>query len=268
MSFPFQLTKVKRLQGGDINDVFLCESEFGPSVLKTNNQQLPQIFQKEAEGLDAMRTSNSFIIPKVFAVGKEANNQFLLLEYLEKSAPNSWKKFGEHLAKMHRQTNEHFGFKSWNYIGSLHQPNQKENKAIDFLINQRLEPQFTLASQNGFSFSGIQSLYKVAEKLIPDEQTALIHGDLWNGNYLSTKNGYALIDPAVSYGIREMDLAMMRLFGGFPEEVFDTYHHCFPSAPGLEERIPIYQLYYILVHVNLFGGSYVSRAQSIINQYV
>lgn len=102
---------------------------------------------------------------------------------------------------------------------------------------------------------------------MPDIQPSLLHGDLWNGNYMIDLNGKAiLIDPAIYYGHREMDIAMMKLFGGFPDDVFEIYNNIYPWKPD-GKRIKFYQLYYILVHVNLFGGSYATSAMSIIDSY-
>jgi fructosamine-3-kinase len=257
------------LHGGDINQVFSCKSAKADFVVKMNHaDRFPQLFEKEAQGLEALRKSNTFVIPRVISHGEAHDQAYLLLEHLAPHPPSRWKGFGEALAQMHRDTQTSFGFESWNYIGSLRQHNEPEQHAADFLINQRLEPQFRLAEEKGFHFSDIDKLYKRIPTIIPNEAPALIHGDLWSGNYLATTRGFPLIDPAVSYGIREMDLAMMRLFGGFPPAVFAAYQSEFPAEPGLEDRLPLYQLYYILVHVNLFGISYYERAKAIISTYV
>jgi fructosamine-3-kinase len=105
--------------------------------------------------------------------------------------------------------------------------------------------------------------------VIPEERPSLIHGDLWNGNYLIAKEGKpVLIDPAVSYGIREMDLAMMHLFGGFSEEVYNVYHELSPLQAGWQDRTSLWQLYYLLVHLNLFGSGYLSQVQTAIKRYL
>jgi hypothetical protein len=114
----------------------------------------------------------------------------------------------------------------------------------------------------------LDAFYKQVEQLIPDELPALIHGDLWSGNYLvNSENKPCLIDPAVAYAPREMDLAMMKLFGGFDERMFQAYQESFPLENDFEERIPLWQLYFILAHVNLFGGHYYSRAKEIMAYY-
>ena len=96
----------------------------------------------------------------------------------------------------------------------------------------------------------------------------LFHGDLWSGNFLTDKTGNAtLIDPAVYYGHREMDLGMTKLFGGFEAEFYAAYSEMFPLEAGFEKRVDIYNLYPLLVHVNLFGGDYIHQVQKILERY-
>jgi fructosamine-3-kinase len=263
------LSNSQPLYGGDINAVYRCDSPNGVKVVKCNSdRQLADMFAKEASGLEALRAADAFLIPKVYGYGNTEAGAYLVLEYLRPGSMDDWSEFGRLLAQQHRSTAPQFGFPEANYIGSLVQPNEAATTAAAFFIEQRLEPQFRLAKERGFSFSSLNQLYRRAEALIPAESPALLHGDLWSGNYLSTERGFALIDPAVSYGPREMDLAMMHLFGGFPPPAFTAYQESLPTAPGLAERIPLYQLYYVLVHVNLFGGGYHERAQAIIRQYL
>ncbi len=126
-----------------------------------------------------------------------------------------------------------------------------------------------MALQKGFSFSNIKRLYKNIYDEIPEESSSLIHGDLWNGNFMIDKNGMpALIDPAVSYASREMDIAMMHLFGGFDPILFETYNETYPLVNNWRDRLPLWQLYYLLVHLNLFGSSYYSRVKDVVDRYV
>ena len=121
---------------------------------------------------------------------------------------------------------------------------------------------------HGLSVSAPKKFLKNLENLIPKEAPALIHGDLWNGNFIATtQNQIALIDPATYFGIREIDLAMMQLFGGFPDVVFKSYEKHFPLEKNWRERQPIFQLYFLLVHLNIFGSSYFPRCQEIISRF-
>lgn len=176
--------------------------------------------------------------------------------------------FAQNLAALHRNPYSYFGFSRSNYIGSLPQTNTKSDNASAFYISQRLVPQFELAEENGFSFQNMAVIFKNIETVIPHEPASLIHGDLWNGNYLVHQSGApCLIDPAVCYAPREMDLAMMRLFGGFPEVVFSVYNDIFPLQKGFEQRVELWQLYYILVHLNIFGQGYYPEVRRILKNY-
>ena len=267
----YEVFRISPLSGGSINRVYLLETSRGKIVLKLNEAgKFPEMFTAEKEGLLALLESHSLDVPKPLKAGEKGKHAFLLLEYKEPRSQKSnfWSLFAEGLAQLHRNTNDRIGFAHSNYIGSLPQYNRWKTSASEFYISERLKPQFKMASENGFDFHNLEVFYKNIEALIPEEPPSLLHGDLWNGNYLSNEKGEpCLIDPAVSYGPREMDLAMMRLFGGFPEAVFSQYHEIFPLAEGHEERTPLWQLYYQLVHLNIFGRSYLPGVQKIVSQF-
>ena len=267
----FKVLSFSSLAGGSINQVYLLKTSEGKKVLKLNHaEKFPGMFAAEKEGLEALLETSSFDIPKVFGMGEIGTSAYLLLEHKKKAFQKEhfWEVFAEQLARLHRNTRETFGFHSDNYIGSLPQYNGKRKSAADFYISERLKPQFQMASQNGFSFTGLEEFFKNLSEEIPEEPPALVHGDLWSGNYIINEEGLpCLIDPAVSYAPREMDLAMMKLFGGFPEEVFSKYHELFPLQPGFEERLLIWQLYYLLVHLNIFGSSYLPSVEEIVKRF-
>lgn len=174
---------------------------------------------------------------------------------------------------MHRVTNSQFGLDQSNFIGSLPQSNKYHATWGEFLIQERLEPQLRLAIDRGYfpprEHHLWEKVWKVLEKLFPDESPTLLHGDLWGGNWLQDQAGQTwFIDPAIYYGHREMDLAMTRLFGGFSAEFYDTYESNMPLAPGWQKRLYAAQLYYILVHVNLFGSPYIHQAIQMRNYYL
>lgn len=230
----------------------------------------PEMFNTEAKGLKLLKSSNSFRIPNVIAIGEIGKTSYLLMEYISENNPNSnfWETFAQNLSKMHQNTQDHFGLDHDNYIGSLPQQNSYCRNASEFYISQRLEPQFKTAIDNGFYFRNLEQCLKNIYGKIPNEPPALIHGDLWSGNYLVSENGNpVLIDPAAAFASREMDLAMMRLFGGFPEKVFVCYHSFFPLKDGWESRVQLWQLYYLLVHLNLFGSGYLTSVKSIVANY-
>lgn len=266
-----QLLNAKPLPGGDINQVFLLKCTSGDYVLKLNTaSQFPGMFEAEVKGLLLLTGSNSFAIPKVAAHGIEGDHSYLIMEYIAPGVPQQgfWIEFAQQLAKLHGMRTQNFGLDHSNYIGSLTQQNNWQMDAAQFYICERLEPQFEMASERAFQFSNLNSFFKNISEVIPREPPSLIHGDLWSGNYLVSAAGQAvLIDPAVAYAPREMDLAMMSLFGGFPSEVVETYHELFPVTENWENRVSLWQLYYLLVHLNLFGSGYLSRVQEILKSY-
>jgi len=269
----FQLQKADQLSGGSINAVYRLETSVGTRLIKINTaNRYADLFKKEAEGLAVLRSANAFKIPEVYSVNAIESQVYLLMAYLPttENRDGSWRNFAQSLADLHRHTATTFGLDHDNYIGSLPQYNQSTlTNAGEFYIENRLKPQFKLANQKGgFSFGNLDKFYQHIAYLIPDEKPALIHGDLWGENYLLTAEGKpALIDPAVAYAPREMDLAMMKLFGGFPDEAFSHYNAIFPLKQGWTERVDIWQLYYLLVHLNLFGQNYFHPVNRIISRF-
>lgn len=234
------------------------------------------MFASEAKGLVLLRKGQGAItIPEVVGVGEGGENQFILLEFIEQGPQRTsyWKDLGSGLATMHKTTNDFFGLDHDNYIGSLRQFNASNENWIDFFVNQRLSVQLKLAVDSGLFGSHLMKsfelLFQKLGSLIPTENAALLHGDLWSGNIISTRNGDAcLIDPAVYYGCREVDLAMTKLFGSFPREFYDTYFDTFPLLPGYDDRFELYNLYPLLVHLNLFGPQYQTAVATILNRFV
>jgi len=159
-----------------------------------------------------------------------------------------------------------------NYIGSLHQSNQKHDKWVSFFIEERLNPQLKLAYDSGKINSSIlekfEVMFLVLEEIFPVEKPSLLHGDLWSGNLMTDNFGNpCLIDPAVYFGFREMDLAMTTLFGGFDSEFYESYQRINHLETGWQERFDICNLYPLLVHVNLFGEGYLSSVKNILKRF-
>ncbi|MCC8360015.1 fructosamine kinase family protein [Salinimicrobium sediminilitoris] len=267
----FELNKVTSLSGGSINAVYLLDTSEGKKVIKINSAgKFPNMFAAEKQGLEALKKAEAFDVPAVLGLGEIEDMAYLLLEHKKEGGQKNhfWEVFGEQLSELHKASAKEFGFSGPNYIGSLPQYNEKRKSTADFFISQRLEPQVKMASERGFSLGDLSGFYQNISEEITEEAPALLHGDLWSGNYITNEEGLpCLIDPAVCYGPREMDLAMMKLFGGFPSEVFEVYHAHFPLQQGWEERIPLWQLYYLLVHLNIFGSSYLPQVKGIIRRF-
>lgn len=265
------LKNAQPLSGGDINEVQRLSCKEGEFVVKINDRSAyPKMFEREASGLDELRKAKSFKIPEVIATGELGENSYLLMRYIDANSPSSDfdEQFAQKLAKMHQVSADHFGFHEDNYIGKLPQYNDHKAKASDFYIDQRLEPQVKMAHNCGFDLPLNDRFFNNVEDAIPDEPSSLIHGDLWVGNYMTDEQGDpVLIDPATCYAHREMDLAMMKLFGGYSARIFAIYHEHYPLESQWHSRVNLYQLYYLLVHLNLFGAGYLSSVENIIKKY-
>lgn len=257
----------QRLHGGDINDVWHLTTSRGEIVVKTRNISLAGMYRAEAAGLQALSRPGCFRIPDVLHVSEA----FLALEYIAPGPGQSvhGEKLGEALACLHHNTATFFGWDHDNFIGSLPQSNTTHPTSVSFYREERLLPQFRLALQNGFTFRHLEHFLQRLEDIIPEEPASLVHGDLWSGNYMvSAKGEPCLIDPATCYASREMDLAMMALFGGFPKNCTEAYQQAYPLQSQWKERVPLWQLYYVLAHLNLFGAGYYSRCIQIMKTYL
>lgn len=272
---PETILEVIPLSGGDINAVYRLKCKTASWVVKINDvYDLPQLFKNEEAGLGAIIGTNTIKTPQVIAQDSLENDAFIILEWVDNSVPNDkgWDNFGHQLAKLHSNTRQAYGFAENNFIASLKQSNADHTSWVDFYINERLNPQLQKAANDGLLFESVEQFEKLFKKLpdlIPEEKPALLHGDLWSGNVMfSDGETPYLIDPAVYYGQREMDVAMTFLFGGFNDRFISAYNNEKPLLAGWDERIPLMQLYPLLVHVNLFGSAYTGSIKSIINKFV
>lgn len=270
-----EITQVTQLYGGSINDSYKVETKAGIFFVKMNHQvDSSKFYNCEARGLRKLKRATSLHVPKVFGVYSEEDTTMLIMEFIEEGAQNeiTWEHFGRGLAELHANSKDRFGLDYDNYIGSLPQSNRLHSNWADFFRQERLEFQFNLSSEKRFIQNStrqmLEKVYLRIEELIPIEQPALLHGDLWSGNFKITKNGEAAIfDPAIYFGHREADIAMMHLFGGFNKRVFESYNEAFPLEKEWAERIDLFNLYPLLVHVNLFGASYVTRLNQVLKKF-
>ncbi len=268
---------VQTLGGGCINHASKLETNAGRFFLKWNAHCPEDMFTCEAKALADLRkaVNNQIRIPEVICFkDRDHSPGFIVLEFLiEGHSGNDDEKLGCGLAEVHRSQGLSFGYSSDNYCGDTPQKNTPTNNWPDFFRDQRLA-YLLLLIENKISLSASEKntydkLLDRIPSIIPDNIVpALIHGDLWSGNYLYTNQGPALIDPAAYYADREMEFAIITMFGGFSSRFFEAYNEAFPLDPEWRERNLLYQLYHILNHYYLFGGSYGNQALQVARKYL
>jgi len=213
-------------------------------------------------------------VPNILLEGIFKNSIYLVLEWIESGNKTTkfWKNFAEQLANLHQQKNDQFGLNHNNFMGQLAQKNSFSDDFTTFFIENRLKPQVKLA----FNSKKIQQkhvlqfekLYQKLNEIFPIEKPCAVHGDLWSGNFINTLNEKAVfIDTAVYYGHREVDLAMSMLFGGFSKDFYRQYQLVYPLENGFNNRKDCYNLYPLLIHLNLFGSAYLSGIENIITKF-
>ena len=264
------------LSGGGINTAAQVFSSEGVFFVKWNHHdEQRDMFEMEARGLDLLRQTETFAVPEVIGFGEQQGRTYLILEYLDSGAPapDYWEQFGQSLALLHAQTQPKFGLHFDNYIGSLPQTNTPNADGFAFFFEQRILSQAGLALYNELLdrplYDKILTLRDRLSDLLPNDRPALLHGDLWSQNVIvQEQSGLpALVDPAVHYGFREAEIAFTKLFGGFDQAFYDAYDEAFPLDAGFDERVPIYNLYPLLVHTNLFGTGYLAGVEKVLRRF-
>jgi len=264
----------QKIGGGSINNTFKVSNGKHIFFVKTNTTAIFQNgFKEEVLGLQFLK-SHSTIIPNSILEGTFDNAIYLVLEWVEsgKKTTKFWENFAVQLANLHQQKNDQFGLDHSNYMGQLLQANSYFDNFADFFIENRLKPQVKLAFDSKKietkQVTQFEGLYKKITEIFPIEKPSAVHGDLWSGNFICSENDNAVfIDPAVSYNHREVDIAMTQLFGGFSENFYKKYHEVYPLEPCFNIRTNFYNLYPLLIHLNLFGNSYLESIENIITEF-
>ncbi len=263
--------KTTPVGGGCISNGMRLRTASGQMFfLKTNARCPEDMFAREAEGLAALHTPDGPRVPQPHLHGPH----FLLLEDLAPASRSRayWPALGRQLAAMHNHTAPQFGFPHDNYIGSTPQPNAHTADGFKFFAEYRLNYQAELANRRGLltqrETTQVARFAALLPSLVPRQPASLLHGDLWSGNMIADARGQpAIIDPAAHYGWAEADLAMTALFGSPPAVFYQAYQETRPLPPGLRTRFPLYNLYHLLNHLNLFGRGYYGQVTSILRQY-
>lgn len=264
----------REVHGGCISESYRWERAEGPLFVKVGAAEHAGAFEAEAAGLEELAGAQAVRVPRVLACGQSGSRAFLALEWIDlgKADSAAQAKLGEQLAFQHRVGAPEFGWHRDNTIGSTPQPNSVSRDWVAFFRERRLRFQIDLARANGHGgrlqergarLLELMAAFFSSYRPVP----ALLHGDLWGGNFAADAHGAPVIfDPAVYFGDREADIAMTRLFGGFDHEFYTAYHSAWPLDQAAGTRRTLYNLYHVLNHLNLFGGGYRDQAQSMIDR--
>ncbi|STP28266.1 fructosamine-3-kinase [Enterococcus durans] len=261
--------KIIPITGGDVNQTYRIEGQCS-YFLKIHPNIGKEFFEVEATGLKEL--APYVRVPETYMLGEIQDGAYLLMEWIE-PGEGSQEELAATLANLHKVTAPQFGYRKNNYLGILPQINTFEEDWWTFFFKNRLESQIALAQKNNrwnqvrqqkflvFKQYVLESLAN--KKIVP----SLLHGDLWSGNVFFDQQGTPVfIDPAVSYGDREQDIAMSQIFGGFRPEFLESYQFNYPLEEGWEKRLPVYQLYYLLAHLNMFGETYGSQVEQLLDK--
>lgn len=265
--------RMQAVGGGSINETYRIGWGDRRYFGKLNSaSKFPQLFQKEKAGLRLLSSQGILRTPDVVACGEKNGRQVLLLEWIEpgERTKNFWQTFGERLARLHRVSAPFFGLTEDNYMGSVPQSNRRHPTWPRFFWEERLQPLLALCRHHlsGTHVGRFETLAARLEEIFADEPPSLVHGDLWSGNFLCSTDGEpVLIDPAVAFGHRSVDLGMTTLFGGFPPPFYDAYRYHFPLPANDEEQRAVCNLYPLLVHLYLFGRSYLAPVEKTLERF-
>jgi fructosamine-3-kinase len=268
--------QARSVGGGCIHEAYVLVA-LTPYFVKVNSAARAGLFNAEMDALKAIGATTAIRVPQPLVTGSHGDQSFLVLEYvaMERGRSSSWERFGAQLASMHRHVSPDgsFGWHCANYIGATLQPNAASHDWITFWREQRLGFQLKLAAEQGVRFTGadrvLEQLPRFFEGYTPE--ASLLHGDLWSGNASFIDDDAdgtptpIIYDPASYHGDRECDLAFTELFGSFPESFYEAYDDAWPRHANWPMRRDLYNLYHVLNHLHLFGGSYRSQAQEMIH---
>lgn len=264
----WRLRAAERIGGGSIAEAWRLDSRDGPLFLKAGAAAHP--FDAEAQALEEIAATNTLRVPRPIACGVAGMLGFIVLEWIDLHDDGDWAAAGAALARLHGATRDAYGWPRDNAIGATPQSNAPAETWAAFYRERRLRPQFRWARERGLrALAAVEdAACRACDALLAGEAppAALLHGDLWRGNLAFDAAGRAVVfDPATYWGDAETDLAMARLFGGFPTAFFAAYDAARAPRPGRNERLKLYQLYHVLNHANLFGGGYVAQARAIVD---
>ena len=246
------------------------ETTSGAVFLKVVEASRAWALEAEADGLAALASAGELAVPAVRACATEGASAYLALDWIDFVTPgtSAHALLGRGLARQHRHGATTFGWLRDTALGAARQPNAPLEDWTRFFAERRLGYQLALAAQHGLPSalgSRLGELVRGLEQWLGGHcpAPALLHGDLWSGNWGVNAGGDVYVfDPSVYFGDREADLAMARLFGGFASEFYAGYAETWPLPAGASRRAKLYELYHLLNHFNLFGAGYLHAIES------
>lgn len=269
------LQTIKKIKGGSINEAFYVQTVDAEFFMKFHANSPKGFFKSEAIGLRMIKETGTISVPSFLSYSDQPGNAFLLLEWIEgKKTADTEVILGQKLAALHRCYGRMHGFEADSYIGLLPQPNELNANWLDYYRTYRLGTQIKLGTEKGLiKDHRLKQLEKLSAKLgewVPSfVEPSHLHGDLYTGNWIVGPGGEPfIVDPSFLYGDRHFEIAYTELFGGFPSKFYEAYQESYPLRKDYEDVKPIYQLYYLLAHLNLFGESYGESIDTILNRYV
>jgi fructosamine-3-kinase len=271
------IREIKAVSGGSINQVTYVETDKNKYIVKAHTSMPENFFTQEALGLSAL--SCCVRVPKVYnyQFNEETRESSLWLEWIPAGVRcvKGEEELGRKLGQLHQSTYTAYGFVEDNYLGIFPQLNGWSNDWVSFFRDRRLQVQKEIGIEKGYitleRLNKIEKLLDHLEDYLPSKPiSSLLHGDMWSGNsFVSMAGEPVFIDPSVSYGDREVDIAMTELFGGFSSRFYQAYEEINPLEAEYSDRKGIYQLYYLLLHLNYYGeSSYGKQVDDVLDRYV
>ena len=274
LGFEDQIHAITPIAGGDTCRVYRLETGELSLFVKLRAKHDSTVFSEESRSLNAIAATGCVPVPQVLGHGSLGDVSWLALEWLSLNAGDErcGALLGLKLAELHKVTSDSYGWEASNFIGANRQSNSVSKDWTTFFVEQRLKPQIRMLRLRNIDNDLSMSLGRVLDATTTllarhCPEPSMLHGDMWGGNWARLSNGDPVIfDPASYWGDRETDLAMTALFGGFPATFYAAYDEAWPLPKGWVQRRPVYQLYHVLNHVTLFGGSYVSQASTMVRE--
>lgn len=272
INYDFICDDIRPVEGGDTHKAFKISDGRKRFFVKTNSERFIHNFKCEAAGLEQFRNANIVRCPKPICHGVVENQSFLVLEHItfKEASEHDWYELGQALAKLHQQTQPHYGAENSNFIGPTKQRNGWSDDWPSFFAEHRIGYMLKQLANKSIRFVDIDQAVDAVKLQLQGHRpkASLLHGDLWVGNVGFHNHHPVLFDPAYYFGDRETDVAMTELFSGFPKAFYEGYSQSWPLEQGYQQRKSIYQLYHILNHALMFGGHYTKSAKSTFEQLV